>query len=161
MTYGGTLYLLSFRPQRKRSGGIYSSSKNNLRKIKLAAWVDSSTHIRSLGMTCRGVVLFVRTGYNCNVSGTAHRPFPTFSLVGGFFHPHGLYSLRCLAMDHRRYIAWYHSSTRVIFETSPRFCHSDRSVSGVEESTTLDIKPTQDKTSNSGRFLHSISFRSE
>ena len=26
--------------------------------------------------------------------GTAHRPFPTVSLVGGFFHPHRLYSER-------------------------------------------------------------------
>ena len=40
--------------------------------------------------------------------GTARRPFPTVSLVGGFFHPHRLYLSRCLAMNYRRYIAWFH-----------------------------------------------------
>ena len=29
-----------------------------------------------------GVVPFNRTGYTCNVPGTAHRPFPTVSLNG-------------------------------------------------------------------------------
>ena len=37
-------------------------------------------------------------------------------------------------------------------------CHSDRSVSGVEESTTLEKEPPQDKICNSGRFLDSHSF---
>ena len=46
-------------------------------------------------------------------------------------------------------------------QNHPPVCHSDRSVSGVEESTTLVKEPTQDKTCYSGRFLHSISFRSE
>ena len=36
------------------------------------------------------------------------------------------------------------------------FCHSDRSVSGVEESTTLDEEPTQDKICHLGRFLDSF-----
>ena len=40
----------------------------------------------------------------------------------------------------------------------PPFCHSDRSVSGVEESTTLVKEPTQDKTCCLGRFLDSHSF---
>ena len=97
----------------------------------------------AVGMTYRGVVPFTHTGYFCHVSGTAHRPFPTVSLkgitihlhrlyserggrqiaaptvslVGVFFHPHGLYSSRCLAMNHRRYIAWYHSPAQVIFGT--------------------------------------------
>ena len=39
----------------------------------------------------------------------------------------------------------------------PPVCHSDRSVSGVEESTTLEKEPTQDKTCNLGRFLDSHS----
>ena len=32
----GTTPIMSFRPERKRSGGIHSSCKNNLRKVKLA-----------------------------------------------------------------------------------------------------------------------------
>ena len=39
---------------------------------------------------------------------------PTDTLMGGTIHPHGLYSLRCLAMNHRRYIAWYYSTLQVI-----------------------------------------------
>ena len=38
-------------------------------------------------------------------------------LLGGIIQPHMLYSKRCLAMNHRRYIAWYHSTKQVIFET--------------------------------------------
>ena len=38
-------------------------------------------------------------------------------LKGGFIYPHRLYSLRAMAMNHRRYIAWFHSITQVIFET--------------------------------------------
>ena len=72
-----------------------------------------------VGMTYLGVVLFTRTGYIATFPGTARRPFPTVSLVGGFFQPHGLYSLRCLAMNHRRYIAWFRSSTRVLFAMFP------------------------------------------
>ena len=49
------------------------------------------------------------------VPGTAHRPFPTVSLEGGTIQPHGLYTERCLAMNHRRYIAWYHSTIQVIY----------------------------------------------
>ena len=37
------------------------------------------------------------------------------------------------------------------------FCHSDRSASGVEESTTLENEPTQDNTCHLGRFLNSHS----
>ena len=66
-----------------------------------------------------GVVPFVRTSSIRGAPGTAHRPFPTVSLVGEFFHPHRLYSKRGLAMNHRRYIAWFHSSTQVVFGTWP------------------------------------------
>ena len=38
----------------------------------------------------------------------------------------------------------------------PPFCHSDRSGSGVEESTTLEEGLTQDKTCCLGRFLDSL-----
>ena len=39
--------------------------------------------------------------------------------LGGWFWfvRTGLYLQRFMAMDHRRYIAWYHSTTRVVFET--------------------------------------------
>ena len=40
-------------------------------------------------------------------------------------------------------------------KTSP-LCHSDRSVSGVEKSTTWEKEPPQDKICNSGRFLDSL-----
>ena len=42
-------------------------------------------------------------------------------------------------------------------KSPPRICHSDRSASGVEESTTLEEEPTQGKTCNLGRFLDSHS----
>ena len=40
-------------------------------------------------------------------------------------------------------------------------CHSDRSVSGVEESTTWDNEPSQDKICYLRGFLDSVSLRSE
>ena len=40
------------------------------------------------------VVPFNRTGYICHAPGTAHRPFPTVSLVGGTVQPHKLYMQR-------------------------------------------------------------------
>ena len=40
-------------------------------------------------------------------------------------------------------------------KATPQVCHSDGRVSGVEESTTLEYEPPQDKASNSGRFLDS------
>ena len=36
---------------------------------------------------------------------------------GGTIQPHRLYPERCLAMNHRRYIAWYRSTAQVIFAT--------------------------------------------
>ena len=44
-----------------------------------------------------------------------------------------------------------------INRTTSQVCHSDRSVSGVEESTTLVKKPAQGKACNLGRFLDSLS----
>ena len=63
------------------------------------------------------VIPFNHTGCIRDAPGTAHRPFPTVSLVGGTVHPHRLYSLRCMAMNHRRYIAWFHSTAQVVFDT--------------------------------------------
>ena len=37
--------------------------------------------------------------------------------VGGSVRPYRLYSLRCMAMNHRRYIAWSHSTAQVVFDT--------------------------------------------
>ena len=39
---------------------------------------------------------------------------PTGTSVGDTVHPHRLFSQRGMAMDHRRYIAWFYSSTGVI-----------------------------------------------
>ena len=36
-------------------------------------------------------------------------------LLGGIIQPYGLYTLRFMAMNHRRYIAWYHSTIQVIY----------------------------------------------
>ena len=86
----------------------------------------------TVGMTYRGVVPLIRTGYMRNVAGGRLPPLrqcTTFlafyrTQIGnrnvkrcGSIHPHGLYSSRCLAMNHRRYIAWYRSSAQVVFET--------------------------------------------
>ena len=66
----------------------------NQHKIKLAAWVDSSTRFRSLGMTCRGVVPFC---------------------------PHGLYLRRCRngtqAVPYGYAGWWYRSTAQVAFGT--------------------------------------------
>ncbi len=66
----------------------------NHHKIKLATQEDSSTRI-------------LRSPRN-DMSG------------GGSVHPHGLYLPRCLAMNHRRCIAWFHSTARIVFATSHR-----------------------------------------
>ena len=58
----------------------------NQHKIKPATWEDSSTRIRSLGMTCRGAIPFIRTGCIRSASGTARRPFPTVSLIGVLYN---------------------------------------------------------------------------
>ena len=38
-------------------------------------------------------------------------------LLGGIIQLYGLYTLRFMAMNHRRYIAWFHSTAQVIFGT--------------------------------------------
>ena len=42
----------------------------------------------------RWVIPFNRTGSICHAPGTAHRPFPTVSLVGSTVQPHKLYMQR-------------------------------------------------------------------
>ena len=61
--------ILSFRPQRKRSGGIHHVAEMYQHKVKSATWEDSSTpfHYARNDMI-GGVVLFIYTGYNCNVT---------------------------------------------------------------------------------------------
>ena len=41
-----------------------------------------------------GVIPFIHTDYTRKVPGTAHRPFPTVSLISDTFYPHRLYSER-------------------------------------------------------------------
>ena len=109
---------LSFRPQRKRSGGIFPSSRFDLASVISATWVDSSTPLRSgrNDIPERWFCLSAQVVY-ATFPGTAHRPFPTVSLVGGTVEPHGLYLLRGMAMNHRRYIAYFHSTAQVVSGT--------------------------------------------
>ena len=54
--------------------------------------------------------------------GTAHRPFPTVSLVGGSIQPYRLYPERSGRQDCRPYMhigKWYHSTVRVLFGAPP------------------------------------------
>ena len=66
-------------------------------------WYRSSTRVtfatfhgdESSPLHC--VVPFIRTGYNRNVPGTAHRPFPTVSLIGSFLNQRILKTDTCVA----------------------------------------------------------------
>ena len=53
--------------------------------------------------TCRReVVPFIHTGYICDVAGTAHRPFPTVSLIRPGFQPSLFKNVRfCACADNR------------------------------------------------------------
>ena len=99
------------------SRGIFPSCRFYLVVVLSPTWWIPPLRFATVGMTYQGAVPFTHTGYFCHVSGTAHRPFPTVSLVGGFVQPHGLYTERCLAMNHRRYIAWYHSTIQIVYGT--------------------------------------------
>ena len=105
--------------------------RKNQHKIKLATWEDSSTRIRSLGMTWRGAVPFNCTGYIRNVAS------PGSGLAGGRLPPlHSAIPLRPLFLQcftllcnplrlgcaepalpegEPRGGAWYRSTARVIF----------------------------------------------
>ena len=59
-------------------------------------------------------------------------PFPEGEGYGrNTIQPHRLYSLRALAMNHRRYIAWFHSTAQVLFETSRALYHCVRCLCDV------------------------------
>ena len=104
--------IMSFRPQRSgvEESITFGKEPTQDKTGYSGRFLDS---LCSLGMTCWQVVLRILTGYICNAPGTAHRPFPTVSLAGRTVQPHGLFSPRCLAMNHRRYIAWFHSTKQV------------------------------------------------
>ena len=106
--------------ERQRSGGIYPSCRNNLRKVKLATREDSSTRIRSLGMTRRGVIPFCPHRLYLQRGGRQIAA-PTDTPVGDTVQPHGLYS------EHSRngtqavpYVfasRWFRSTPQVVFGT--------------------------------------------
>ena len=52
---------------------------------------------------------------------------PTDTLEGYTVQPHGVYMQRFMAMNHRRYIAWFRSTARVKFGTFPER-HTGRSL---------------------------------
>ena len=133
---------MSFRGS-AASRGIFPSGKLYFVLVILATWEDPSTPFHFGRDDRSGWFRFVPTGYIRDAPGTAHRPFPTVLLEGGTVQPHGLYSKRSgrqiaaptvslvggssqphrlylrrfMAMNHRRYIAWYHSTAQVIFGT--------------------------------------------
>ena len=76
-----------------------------------------------------GVIPFNHTSYIRNVAGGRLPPLQT--RWWGTVHPHRLYSKRCLAMNHRRYIAWFHSTAQVLFETSRALYHCVRRLCDV------------------------------
>ena len=85
---------MSSRPS-ETSGGIYSSSKLYLVLVHHPTWWIPPLRFATVGMTKGGTCLvFIDNGSILKRSGTAHRPFPTVSLVGGTVHPHRLYLQR-------------------------------------------------------------------
>ena len=140
---------MSFRGS-EASRGIFPSCRFYLVLVILAIWENPSTPFHfgrddiSIGNTIQPHRLYSERGGRQIAA-------PTVTLVGGFYHPHRLYSKCGLVvlraanqnlliaggnhtmippMNHRRYIAWFHSSARVIFAASPerhigrslRFC---------------------------------------
>ena len=71
----------------KWSGGIFPSGKFYLTQVIFATWEDSSTPLCCGRNDMSGRWFrFIHTGCFRNVSGTAHRPFPTVSLIGMCFN---------------------------------------------------------------------------
>ena len=89
-------------PPNDMSFRVSASESRNLPKLQtlpcVGYYCNLSRFLHSacaaVGMTYRGVVPSIHTGYFCHVSGTAHRPFPTVSLKGVTIQPHRLYSER-------------------------------------------------------------------
>ena len=88
----------------------------------------------------------------CFVKRTAHRPFPT--VRHGRFYLCALCS--CNAECRPAQAPERTELLPIKIENVPPLCHSDRSDSGVEESSTLDNEPTQDKICNLSGFLDSL-----
>ena len=77
------------------SRGIYSSCKFILRWFINPRGGFLHSADATVGMTKMGDVFwYYQKQFRPFGRGTAHRPFPTVSLLGGFFQPHGLYSKR-------------------------------------------------------------------
>ena len=118
----GITYRHVIPTEMKWSGGIFPSSRFYLASVISAAWVDSSTPL------CYG-----RNDIPEGITFYPHRLYlqrsrrliaaPTCTLGRNTNHSYGLYSLRCLAMNHRRYIAWYHLPARVISRDIPGTAH--------------------------------------
>ena len=96
---------MSFRAS-AASRGIYSSSKLYHAQVIIATWVDSSTPLRSgRNDISEGGFVYLH-GLHSERSGTAHRPFPTVSLIGECFQPvysvDGRYGVVCYRNNRRR-----------------------------------------------------------
>ena len=65
----------------------------------------------------RPLFLQCRTPYRASSTAYGGPPSPKGKVLRGTVQPHGLYSLCFMAMDHRRYIAWYRSTARVVVGT--------------------------------------------
>ena len=132
----GTTYRHVIPTEMKWSGGIFLSSRFYLTQVIFATWEDSSTRIRSLGMTCRDVVPFNHTGYTRNVAGGRLPPLRTHWWVVPFNRT-GCIRGVVMAMNHRRYIAWFHSPAQVVFATwRAADCRPYRHTGGWYHSTT-------------------------
>ena len=93
------------------SRGIYSSSKLYLVLVHCPTWWIPPLRFATVGMT------YLRGGFVYPLRLSLQRggrliAAPTYTSVSGTVHPHGLYSSRRMAMNHRRYIAWFRSSVQ-------------------------------------------------
>ena len=87
--------------------------RRDLPKLQTLPYVGNSCNLSrflhsadaAVGMTNQRVLPFIHTGYICNVAGGIIAA-PTCTLGRSTVHSYGSYSLRCLAMNHRRYIAY-------------------------------------------------------
>ena len=125
------------------SRGIFPSCRFYLALVIFATWEDFSTPLRCGRNEIRYNVSTdsptVSTAFYAaplpssgSPLGEPASPEGSFCtvLLGGIIQPYGLYTLRFMAMNHRRYIAWFHSSIQVIFGTyrAAFFLHIDFTV---------------------------------
>ena len=91
----GTTFRHVIPTEMKWSGGIFPSCWFYLAVVLILTWWIPPLRLRCgrndkpEGCFCLPTQVVFATS-----PGTAHRPFPMVSLVGGFFHPHRLYSER-------------------------------------------------------------------